>query len=557
MKIRSGLAATGFASLAVLVAACAGQEARVDPAAACAGLAGELPASVIAIPSGKITIKSATVAQASPLAAAANAPLQPALPQHCKVLGEIAPLDPTAPPIRFQVNLPSAWNGRAVQYGGGGYNGVLIAGTALAPAGRPDRPGPLARGYVTYGTDSGHQNAPGVRLQAFSLNEEALVNFAHASQKKVRDVAVALIERRYGKKPERVYYVGSSQGGREGLTMAQRYPADFDGVFSRAPVISFVGLQHADTRNGLALMGAGWIGPAQVRLVHDAVLAACDAADGIADGLVADPAGCAKRFDVTVLRCKVGQRPDHCLNDAQLKAVQLLHSDYRFDFPLANGVRAYPGRLFGGENAPGNFPVGGWRAWFSGDSEPVLPPAANNGRAWQYSGGGVQYLYARDPNYDLRRYDPNKFRARIEQMSALLDSTNPDLGEFRSRGGKLIVLEHGADYAQSPGAGIQYYQSVVQKMGQAAVSDFMQLYVAPGVDHVGIGAPANIDMLGVLAAWVERGQMPEGLEVLQQERVPPFKTTRSLPLCRWPSYPHYLGGDAALAGSFECRNPAD
>jgi feruloyl esterase len=187
----------------------------------------------------------------------------------------------------------------------------------------------------------------------------------------------------------------------------------------------------------------------------------------------------------------------------------------------------------------------------------VLPPAPNNGRAWQYSGGGVQYLYARDPDYDLRNYDPGKFRARVQQMSALLDSTNPDLGEFRSRGGKLIVLEHTADYAQSADAGIQYYRSVVERMGQAAVSDFLRLYVAPGVDHVGIGAPANVDMLGVLAAWVERGQAPEELEVAQQERAPPFKILRSLPLCRWPGYPHYLGGDAARAGSFECRKPAD
>src|SRR5436190_1503266 len=124
---------------------------------------------------------------------------------------------------------------------------------------------------------------------------------------------------------------------------------------------------------------------------------------------------------------------------------------------------------------------------------------------------------------------------------------------FRSRGGKLIVLEHMADYAQSPYAGIEYYQSVVKRMGQGSVSDFMRLYVAPGVDHVGTGAPANVDMLAVLAAWVERDQAPEDLEVLQQDRAPPFTITRSLPLCRWPAYPHYTGGDQAIAGSFECR----
>ena len=523
-------------ALVLLLSACATSRVNVDPAAACAELGG-------------------TLVQASALAAPAGGPLQPALPQHCRVLGQIAPVDPTAPPIRYQVNLPTEWNGGAVQFGGGGFNGVLITGTALAPAGRLDRPAPLARGYVTYGTDSGHQNAPGVALQAFSLNEEALVNFAHASYKKVRDVAVALIERRYGQKPERIYFIGSSEGGREGLTMAQRYPADFDGIFSRVPVINWTALQHAGTRNGLAQMGPGWIGPAQVKLVHQMVLAACDAADGIADGLVADYAGCLKRFDVTKLRCTavIGNR-DLCLSDEQIKAIQALHSPYRFDFDLANGVRSYPGYPIGGEGTPGNFPVGGWRAWFSGDSAPVSPPKPDNSRAWQYGSGAIQYFYARDGNFDLRKYDPNNFRARILQVSALMDSTNPDLAEFRSRGGKLIVLEHMADYAQSPYAGIEYYQSVVKRMGQGSVNDFLRLYVAPGVDHVGTGAPAAVDMLGVLAAWVERDQAPDNLEVLEQDRLPPFTITRSLPLCRWPAYPHYIGGDAALAGSFECRS---
>src|SRR5258706_12368025 len=336
MKIRSGIAA------AALLSACATSEMNVDPAPACAAVSG-------------------TLVQAADLQASANAPLQPALPQHCRVIGEIAPVDAKAPPIRYQVNLPTQWNGRAVQYGSGGFNGVLITGTALAPAGRPDRPAPLARGYVTYGTDSGHQNAPGVPLQAFSLNEEALVNFAHASYKKVKDVAVALVERRYGRKPERVYFIGSSEGGREGLTMAQRYPADFDGVFSRVPVINWTALQHAGTRNGLAQMGEGWIHPAHVKLVHDAVLAACDAADGIADGLVADYAGCLKRFDVMKLRCSGSNagNTDTCLTEAQIKAVQALHSDYRFEFPLANDVRSYPRWPAGGPNHPGNFPVGG------------------------------------------------------------------------------------------------------------------------------------------------------------------------------------------------------
>ena len=275
-----------------------------DVATTCGGLAGlSIPASAIGVPSGAATLTSAAMQAPTPLAVAERGPtpaaqITPANPAFCKVLGQIAPLDPAAPQINFQINLPVAWNGRSLQYGGGGFNGVLITGLSLVPAARYDEPAPLARGFVTVGTDSGHQNKPGEPPQAFALNDEALLNFAHASYKKVRDVSVAVMKQAYGRGPEKLYFMGSSEGGREGLTMAQRYPEAFDGIFSRVPVIHWTGLQHTGLRDGLATMGGGWIRPAQVKLVHDAVLAACDAADGLADGLVSDPVGCKARFDV-------------------------------------------------------------------------------------------------------------------------------------------------------------------------------------------------------------------------------------------------------------------
>ena len=162
----------------------------------CAALQGtRIAASAIGLPSGAATIDSAAMVAASALSVADRGAtpagmITPALPAHCKVLGRIAPVDPNAPFIHFQVNLPAQWNGRSVQYGGGGFHGVLLTGTAAVPAAPFRPPGPLARGYVTYGTDSGHQNQPGQPPQAFAMNDEALVNFAHASYKKVRDVAV-------------------------------------------------------------------------------------------------------------------------------------------------------------------------------------------------------------------------------------------------------------------------------------------------------------------------------------------------------------------------------
>lgn len=548
------------AALSASLAGCSTPGALVgaDAKAGCAALAGTTIAPAqIGLASGAATIASAQWTAASPLAVAERGPtpaatITPAAPDYCKLIGRIAPLDAKAPAITFQVNLPAQWNGRSVQYGGGGFNGVLISALGLVPAAPYDRPAPLAQGFVTVGTDSGHQNQPNQPPQVFALNDEALVNFAHASYKKVRDVSVALMQKAYGRAPQKLYFVGSSEGGREGLTMAQRYPDAFDGIFSRVPVIHWTGLQHAGLRDGLATMGEGWIRPPQVKLVHDAVLAACDATDGLADGLVSDPVGCRTRFDVAKLRC-AGAPSDACLTPNQELAVRALHAPLRMDVELANGLREYPGRGPSGENLPSSGPTGGWTAWWLGAAPPSLPPAPNNSIAWFYGAGAIQYFYMRDPAGDLMKYDPKAHAARIREVSALMDSTNPDLSAFAARGGKLVMLENLADYAQSPYAGIGYYESVAKKLGQGTVDGFMRLYAAPGVDHVGTGGPSNVDMLAVLTGWVERGQAPAALQIVEQSAKPPFSVVRARPLCTWPMVPRYQSGDAASAASFACR----
>ncbi len=541
------------------LAGCASAPLSENPQAVCVALAGtRVPSHLIGLPSGPALVDSAVLMPASDMRVAERGPtpaatITPALAPHCKVLGRIEPIQGDAPFIHFQVNLPVHWNGRSVQYGGGGFNGVLITGQALVPAARYDQPAPLALGYVTYGTDSGHQNQPGVPPQAFALHPEALENFAHASYKKVRDVAVALMQTAYGEKPKKLYFVGSSEGGREGLTMAQRYPRDFDGIFSRVPVIHWTGLQHAGLRDGLALMNGGWPKPAQVKLVQDYVLQSCDAADGVTDGLVSDPARCRNRINLTLLMCGTSTSSD-CLSEAQLKAVQTLHSAVYFDFELANGLTRYPGRGPSGENTPAAGPTGGWAAWWTGSAAPTVPPVQANGIAWFYGAGAIQYFYARDPKLDVRQYDPKRYATRVREVSELMDSTNPDLTEFRQRGGKLLVLENLADYAQSPYAGIGYYQSVAQRMGPDKTTDFFKLYTAPGVDHVGTGGPAHADFFPALVDWVENGREPAGLTLVEQEAKPPFRVTRARPACEWPRYPRYLSGDVNVAQSFVCSD---
>lgn len=567
MPPTSSLAAGVAICVAVWLAGCASTDPvadgaatvrlGTDPATRCTELLAPVPASDIGLASNGARIESATLVAPSPLAVADRGAtpasrVTPAAPAHCQVIGAIDPVDPKAPPIRFQVNLPVEWNGRMVQFGGGGFNGTLITGLALLPAARFDTPAPLAQGYMTVGTDSGHQSVPGQPPQAFALNDEALLNFSHASYKKVRDVAVLMAWRAYDRRPVRSYFLGSSEGGREALTMAQRYPEDFNGIFSRVPVINWTGLQHAGTRAGFASMGEGWLRPAQVKLVGTAVLAACDAADGLADGIVSNAVACKQRFDVTTLRCAGVAGGDGCLSDAQVTAVQTLHAPYRFSVPLANGVTEYPGWGVSGEATPAFGPTGGWSAWWLGTAAPTRPPLPANGIAWFYGSGAIQYFYARDPKFDLMQYTPEKFVERVREVSALMDSTNPDLSAFASRGGKLLMLENMADYAQSPYAGIGYYQSVVSRLGQPNVDRFLKLYTAPGVDHVGSGAPANVDMLAALVDWVERGKAPAALQIVEQEVKLPFAVTLARPLCEWPRWPRFKGGDAALAASFEC-----
>jgi hypothetical protein len=452
------------------------------------------------------------------------------------------------PPIRFELNLPAEWNGRALQYGGGGFNGVVITGLGLPPAMPFDAPSPLARGFATYGTDSGHESEPAEPPPAFALDDEAFRNFAYAAYKKVHDAARTLIERAYGRAPEKTYFMGSSEGGREALTMAQRYPEDFDGIFARVPVINWTGLQHAGARNGLATMGEGWMDRAHVELVSNAVLAQCGGADGIVDA----PVDCRTKFDPQKLICATGARGDNCLTQPQIDAIRTLHSPYDFSFALANGVTEYPGWGVSGEAIPSFGPTGGWRAWWLGSAPPTVPPSPTNGIAWIFGSGAIQYIFAQDPTFDPRKYRPEAFANRVSEVSALMDSTDPDLSAFKAHGGKLIMLEHMADYAQSPYAGINYFQSVEAKMGVDSVHEFMRLYTAPGVDHVGSGAPANVDMLSALVDWAENGKPPGPLTVVDQRLEPTIATMRSLPLCEWPAWPHYNGGDVKDASSYAC-----
>lgn len=515
-----------------------------------------IPSTAIGLPSRGAIIRSADALVAAKRSVAANGAVTPATPDFCRVIGTIAPIDAAAPPITFQVNLPTVWNGKALQYGGGGFNGTLI--TAIGPAldAPPDAPTPLTLGYVTLGTDSGHQGGSLAEPQAFALNDEALENFAYASYKKVHDVAVAIILQLYGRRPVRFYYMGSSEGGREGLSMAQRFPADFDGIISRVPVINWTGLQHVGHRSGLLQQGGGWLSPSKVRLLNNAVLNACDALDGLADGIVGNYRACSVAFSAKTLRCPNGSDDgDTCLSDRQLQAIDTMHSPFTFPFAVADNVRAYPGFGYGGEAQPGGFP-----AWVTATTPAAFPSPTASGQPmqWIFGNGAIRYFILRDANADPFTYAPDLHADRIKHISALMDAMNPDLSAFAARGGKLIVKEHMADYAQSPFAGIGYYQSVVAKLGETATNRFVRLYLAPGANHGGSGVsgttgdaiPQYVDLLGALDQWVERNTPPQDLVQTS------VTLAAARPLCEFPKFPKYRGtGDPKIAASFTCEVP--
>jgi tannase/feruloyl esterase len=521
----------------------------------CADMASlKIPASDIGLPSGGATIISAEMATvpADPLSPGATR-------DYCKVLGAVAPVDPNAPPVNFEVNLPVSWNGKAVQYGGGGSNGVLITGLAPLRDARRDTPVPVARGFATWGTDSGHDNRKLPHPRAFALNDEALVNMAYAAYKKTHDAGVHIARAFYGQAPARVYFYGGSEGGREALMMAQRFPADFDGVFSAVPVSNYTGSNMMRAKLVQLQRDGGWISPAKVTLIQNAVNAACDKLDGLDDGVVSAYEKCLGTFDVGVLRCPNGaDTGDTCLSDKQIEADRLLHRPYQYPFAMKNGVAAFPGWTYGSEAQQ----AGGMVDTITGNEPPQFPIKDQKSQsiAWVNGDGFVRYFFARDPKFDPFQFSPEKFAGRIKEISELFDTTDPDLSAFQARGGKLVLKGNAPDYQRSVLQEIDYYKSVVGKMGQDRADQFVRFYVAPGVNHGGNGVmkggkavPAKVDFLGVLDAWVDAGKAPDALVQISQQEQAPFKTVASRPLCRYPLSPRYDGdGDPNEAASFTC-----
>ncbi|RZS78871.1 tannase/feruloyl esterase family alpha/beta hydrolase [Pigmentiphaga kullae] len=513
----------------------------LSAAQSCSDLNGRMIArSEIGKPTSGAVVQSATLVKAD---AEGNAN-----GEYCAVRGIVMPVDPAAPNLEFQVNLPTAWNKRALQLGGGAFNGSLVTGLGKYPLQPADSKAPLAQGYVTLGSDGGHKSSAGFDA-SFALNAESLMNFGQLSIKKTHDVAMALIKVRYGAAPERFYFIGASQGGHEALDAAARYPGDYDGVVSNYPAYNVTMLHLGSLNAGRAMYGNGganWMNAAKVKLLTDAVYAACDPLDGVKDGVISNVAGCDAAFGIAgvraTLRCAGGgDTGDTCLSDAQIAGVETIASPYKPGVEIAGMTQFERWPILEG-------------ALFNVSSYGTVPQPANplSGKeALLYSVGAAttKYIITRDVNFDPMTLDPKTYETRIKEVGGIMDVSDIDLAPFIAKGGKLIMIHGTADDFITPHNSIVYWNKLVAGKGQSTVDGFARFYVVPGLGH-GFGPfNATYDALGALTGWVEQGTAPGVLTAIDANP----GAARTRPMCRFPGWPKYKGeGPVGDAASFAC-----
>ncbi len=485
-----------------------------DPAGSCAALAGtEIDAARIGLPTGGGLVDSATL-----VAATATDP------EFCLVRGHVDSVDPAGLPINFQVNLPTTWVRRSMQFGGGGFNGTVITGLGNLPgtAGADAPTTPLRRRYATFGSDSG--TFTGFPDGSFGTNAEAFANYAGDSVKKTRDVAQFLIEDYYGEAPRYQYFAGGSKGGHEGLVAAQRYGDDYDGIISYYPAKQNIWLVYG-WDHLLRLQAAGPLDAAAQQLVLDATHDVCDGLDGLEDGVISNRAGCDATFDITTLACPGGGTGTGCLSSEQIATMLGAASPTDLPYPEANGG-----------TTTGPFPV------FHGGS--LL---ANLGAYSYFNFGVMTYWYGGSfPGFDWSAY-----QAEVEAVDQQYVATDTDLDEFLSGSGKLIMVQGATDMLVAPAATDPYYEALVDRYGGRA-RNTIKYYVQPGYGH---GANAvndfnlSYDSLTALDAWVTKGAAPRNQIAYDGN---PATAGRSMPLCEYPAWPMYVEGDPTTASSFTC-----
>lgn len=431
---------------------------------------------------------------------------------HCKVTGTLGR------EIGWSIWLPEVWNGGFVMGGGGGFVGS-IQNQALFL-------GVLERGYASAGTDTGHRSQ-GIDGSWALRDLERIVNYGHLAIHRVTQLAKYAVSRHYAGDIERAYFAGCSNGGRQGMMFAQRYPTDFDAILAGAPAFDFAGISAAFlnvTRHmypNMDDLAAPLLTEDDRKRLADAVLARCDAKDGLRDGVMNDPRQC--DFDVASLGF-----PENKL--AAIRAI--------YDGPRNAAGAIHPGWPFGGEDAPG-----GWGSWLAGAGQrPDGPPSA----AFGFGVDFMRYMAEHDPAWSYHGLRLDGFRERLAAVDATVSAVDPNLDAFRAAGGKLLLYHGWSDAALSALATIEYVERVYAR--DAAAREDVRLFLLPGVSHCGGGpGPFLVDYLAALEAWEQRGETPDVLTAAFQDG------SGARPLCAYPAKAEYVGGDGKSPDHFECR----
>jgi feruloyl esterase len=473
-----------------------------------------------------LKLPDATITMAQPVAAGAftppagggrggNAQAFADLPAFCRVAATLKPSADSD--IKVEVWLPaSGWNGKFQATGNGGWNGNIDI-NALANG--------IRRGYATASTDTGHQGGGGPWMQ----NREKLIDYGHRAVHEMTVKGKAITVAFYGNPVRLSYFTGCSAGGRQALIAAQRYPEDFDGIVAGAPALNATGraVYAMSIAQNLHMTEGAYIPASKYPAIHDAVLQACDANDGVKDRVIENPAKCT--FDPKVMACS-GADAASCLTPPQVEAARKMYQ------PLVNSStkkEIFPALAYGSEL--------GWATF--GAQQPFGIGAQM-----------FQFMVFNDPNWDFKTLNFDSHMALVDKAEAgLINAREPNLSKFVARGGKLIQY-HGWSDPQIPApSSTQYYQSVLSAMGGAnKVMDNYRLFMVPGMNHCGGGdGTATFDMLAALEQWVEKKQAPNQIPA---SHVTDGRVDRTRPLCPYPQVASYKGsGSTDDAASFVCK----
>ena len=540
------------------------------PQVSCTSMQGQtIDASEIGLPTGGGVINEAVIVLALENASIANT-----APEYCRLTGVIYPATSSGLVINFRVAIPTQWNQKSWQFGGGGTDGSIpgLISPSIGAMLPTNVLRPIALRYATYGGDSGHSTGnTWINNPDFPTLSESFQNFTFDALKKTHDAAVAVMERMYGKTPAVNYFAGQSQGGREALTVLWRYPLDYDGIMSQDFLAYFANLNFNPQLQGslqVSDFGGTWVPSAKSAALRNHVIAQCDGIDGFSDGIIQNYLGCAELFDPSLnanvlqsLNCGGGPETTSCLIDGQIATLRgpAFLGPVQYSYPLMNGETSYPG--WG--------PLEGLSLLTSS------PPVLANGASYTGAGfGGFlgialvrQYFCGTQTGCNVLQifHDLNALQQKIQVLSEAVDISD-DWSQFKARGGKAIIDTSAADTISNPLAQFKLIDRVVERMGQSALDSFARYYVSPMTGHGGSGSgatvPTTADLLNPMIAWVERLVTPP--DAPTQMRITTSGTgsstvytiERSRPLCRYPMYPHYNGaGDPLQASSYTCTMP--